>query len=151
MARLEIENVYDAWGVPMSDVSCRAFAYFEACAREVLVDLDVLLDGVPLERDVLSDPRQRVPWDHWALLCDRFGELVGLPGLKQSAEAMFEPGYIGSYTAIGRILVRPRDVYRMGTSWFAPMMYRNIRFETRVLGPSKLETTITRLAASPGL
>lgn len=114
----------------MSEVSCRAWSFFRDAAAGGLIDLRELLEGSALRREVLEDPRQRVPWDDWALLNDRFAVLIG------SYQALLDCGrvaiqsddFLGFTKRAAALFTKPSDVYRLGASWLGPTLYRNVRF-----------------------
>ena len=63
----------------MSEISCRVFEFFERHAETYGYSLEELVDGSGATLEVLQDPAQRVPWEAWAAICERFEQLVGGP------------------------------------------------------------------------
>jgi CheY-like chemotaxis protein/PAS domain-containing protein len=116
------------------EVSCRAWAFFRAAAREGAVSLDALLEGIPVPREVLEDVWERVDWDVWAALCDRYAALVG-----GADETLFEHGarFIqaeGLAGALGHVvgaLSDPIRVYTVGMRWVGPSTYACVDFALR--------------------
>ena len=63
----------------MSDVSCRVFAYFRAAEKAGWIDIAQLLEGLPLTREYLETPSNRVAWSLWRQLCERAALQLGTP------------------------------------------------------------------------
>lgn len=113
----------------MTDVSTRAFRFFEPFEKRGRIDVARLLAGLPVTRAQLEDSRYRVPWDVWAEINDRFGAEMGSPEATEAAgAAVLDPGYLGPLTGIVGLFTEARDLYRVGLRWFAPQSYRNLRF-----------------------
>ncbi len=113
----------------MSDVSCRAFSWFQACARAGLISIDDLLEGSPVPRSTLERPTARVRWDDWAALCDRFATLIGSEeALEATGELILDSELAGPLVGIAGMLTDPVDLYRVGFRFVGPMTYKNLEF-----------------------
>jgi len=125
----------------VSDVSCRAYTYFQAAERAGLVDLDVLLEGCALERAVLEDSTKRVPWDDWAALCDRFVELTGEAALESSGDLMIASELGGALARLNAAILRPSSLYRIAQS-VGPMLYRTVHITTEDVGAGRVRMMV---------
>jgi PAS domain S-box-containing protein len=112
----------------MNEVSCRAFSYFQEAERVGWVRLDDLLDGLRSPRSHFEDPRNRVDWDEWARLCDRYADLVGEERLRASAGFARSKGFSGEVGRISALFFDPAFVYRAAIGFVAPSLYRAVRF-----------------------
>jgi signal transduction histidine kinase/CheY-like chemotaxis protein len=129
----------------MSDVSTRAFRFFLALERRGQLDIGALLEGLPVSREELENPRRRVPWDVWAEINERFGRsLHDVAAIERAGENVTEPGYLGALLPIVGVFTDPRDLYRIGLKWFAPATYRNLAFgfEDSKTGPLRVTVEI---------
>jgi signal transduction histidine kinase/CheY-like chemotaxis protein len=128
----------------VTEVSCRAFTYFEAAAAAGYVDLDELLVGCPLSLDVLRTPTARVPWDDWAVLCDRFLELVG-PELTESssAELIVSSDLSGPLRGFAASVTSAAQLYRMAVDYIGPMLYRPLQWELEKLDDGRLRFSVS--------
>ncbi len=125
------------------DVTTRAFSYFEVCARDGMVDLDELLAGVPLTRAQLEKPFGRVPWDGWAMLCNRFALLLGSDeAVRQSADATFSSEFIGPLKRLVGAIADTGDLYELAIRWLGPVMYRNLSFSITRDSPGHVRVDI---------
>jgi signal transduction histidine kinase len=130
----------------MSDVSCRAFAFFTEAEKRGLVVIDQLLEGQPLTRDVLENPSHRVPWDQWAGLCERFAARLGSEDdVVKSGEFVLAEGFLGSLVKVAGLLTDPRQVYEVGVRWTGPSLYRSVQFELEPLAGSRSLVVTMRL------
>jgi signal transduction histidine kinase len=127
----------------VSEVSCRAFSYFEAAAEAGHVDLHELMAGSALDLDVLRTPTARVPWDDWALLCDRFMTLVGPElTLASAAELVVASDIGGPLRGVAAAVTSPAQLYKMAVNYVAPMLYRGLAFSLEPLEGNRLRFSI---------
>ncbi|MCA9620672.1 MAG: response regulator [Myxococcales bacterium] len=127
----------------MSEVSCRAFSYFEACSQQGIVDLDELLEGSALTRATFADPRGRVPWNDWASLCDRFEALVGSEAVEASAAVIVTADFTRPLQRLAQTFVEPSHTYRLAARWFLPLAYPHLETSFRVLDDRRVSFRIT--------
>lgn len=129
----------------MSDVSCRAFGFYVECARRGLIDLDELLEGSTFSREYLSNSWNRVPWDYWVTLCERFSELVDHDHgvLEESATWSYETALRGHVTRNATRLMKPIEVYEFALNRVTAWTYLNIDITTQRVGENVLEVTVT--------
>ena len=127
----------------MSDVSCRAFVFFEDCAKAGLLDLDELIARSPIPRHVLENRRARVPWNDWAELCDISGELLGGPaGLERAGRQVANVRLLDQVRRVASFVVDPRGVLHVAVRWFGPSTYRIIELDIEDLGPHQVRITV---------
>ena len=123
----------------VSEVSCRAFGFFEACAARGIVDLDELLADCPVPRATLEDPNARMSWGDFAQLMQRLRELVGDDAaLEESAEGVLVPKVTGPARRVASTLTDPLALYRVLLRWFSPVFFRNVEVTTRELDRNAL-------------
>lgn len=111
--------------------------------QQGLVDITKLLDGTTLSRSTLEDDRQRVRWDDWAELSDRFASNVTREQLIASGRLALTPGFLGTLFRMSGLFTDLHDVYRLGLLWVGASMYRSMRFECEATSPSTLHARIT--------
>lgn len=98
----------------MTEVSCRVVPYYLRAEEEGLCSLDALTAGLPVSRAELLDPQNRVAWDVWAEMCDRFAAHVGSDQiLADTGRLGFDPR-IGDYS-LGRSVAGPRRASSTGS------------------------------------
>jgi signal transduction histidine kinase len=127
----------------MSDVSCRAFSYFQQAAARGQIDLDAVMEGSALSREVLARPTQRVPWDDWAALCDRYVELVGRETAESSAaDLLMESDLGGPLRGLAAALTSPTSLYHLAARVVGPMLYRNLAYEFSPLDDGRVAFSV---------
>lgn len=135
----------------MSDVSCRVFTYFRAAEAAGWLDIATLLDGLPLTREQLEKPTNRVAWPLWRQLCLRSARQLGSDDrIRDSGAFAVNPevaGFLGP--ALG-FFSSPRDIYRVAFRWLCPSLYRSHRFGYRELDDGRLELEIEVLDGYEG-
>jgi PAS domain S-box-containing protein len=127
----------------MTDVSCRAFSWFVTAERKGWIRLPDLLEGCPVPEDVLRDPAQRVPWDEWARLSDRFANLVGWDRVEETGSISLESDIVTKLVHVASIFTEPRDLLDRGVRWVGPATYRNLLFDVVVESPTSFLITVT--------
>jgi hypothetical protein len=129
----------------VSEVSCRAFSFFVAAEARGLVSLDVLLEGFPFSKAHLSNGTNRVPWDTWAELCDRYGGLVGEASLLDTGDLVLSDGFSGSLAPAVGLLADARELYELAARWVGPALSRALTFEVTSIGDSRSFVWTARL------
>jgi len=113
----------------MSEVSCRAFSFFAAAEKAGVCKIDDLIAGLPVSRATLEDPNQRVPWDTWSVICDRFGELFpDDEALLATGHFALTEGFAGQLGRVAGLFVDPVRLYQVAIRWAAPGLYRSVAF-----------------------
>ncbi|MFZ5444481.1 MAG: ATP-binding protein [Myxococcota bacterium] len=113
----------------MSDISCRAFSWFLAAEQRGLVSLDRVLAGLPVSRAELEQPSNRVPWDVWAQLCDRFVEELGSEErLTECHPFVLTEGFAGYLSKAVGFMADTRQLYELAARWVGPSIYRPMTF-----------------------
>ena len=113
----------------MSEVSCRAFSFFVAAEKAGLCNVDDLIAGLPLSRAILEDPNERVPWDPWSVLCDRFGDRFSSDDdLLATGRFALTEGFAGQLGRVAGLFVDPVRLYQVAIRWAAPGLYRSVAF-----------------------
>ncbi len=127
---------------PDADVVCRAFGYFETCEARGIVEMDPILDELGIERRQLDVSTNRISWDAWAAICNRFTEAVGEEEAESSGYLVTEiEGFAGPLSAATGMFTAPESLYRVALTWLAPFMYRNLEFTYEPLRDGRLEVT----------
>lgn|GEM_PF-1623424 len=131
----------------MSEVSCRSFSYFTAAEQRGWISVDALVDGLPVTRAFLEDKSNRVSWELWAKLCDRFGEMLGSPqAVINSGELVRDEGFRGYIARLTTLFTGPRDLYALGMRFAAPGLFHSHRFHVVNAGGGRLRITAELLA-----
>ncbi|MBL8918436.1 MAG: response regulator [Myxococcaceae bacterium] len=130
----------------MSEVSCRAFSFFTEAEKRGLVVIDELLQNQRLTRPELEDPTNRVRWDDWAELCDRFAAKLGSDdAVVQSGEFALAEGFLGGLLKVVGLVSDPRQLYELGGRWTGPSLYRSVEFGVEPLAGSRSVLFTARL------
>ncbi len=126
----------------MTEISCRTYSFFVAAEEAGLCNIDELLDGLPLTRDFLETPSNRMSWDVWAIVCDRFSELF------ETQEEVFATGkfavndsYSGYLARVGGLFADAESLYGVAFRWILPDLYRCLNFTLTHVGDSDLLLT----------
>ncbi len=127
----------------MSDVSCRVYAYFQAAEQAGWLNVDALLEDLPLSRKFLEKPSNRVPWHVWRQLCERSGQQLGTADrIRDSGAFAINPTVAGYLGPAATIFSSPRDIYRIAFRWLCPSVHRAHRFTYAELPDGRLELGI---------
>jgi signal transduction histidine kinase len=129
----------------MSEVSCRAFTFFLNAERAGVCRVEDLIEGLPLTRSQLERTGDHVPWDAWARLTDRFGEVCGSEqALIDTCRFAMDDRFAGSLSRVAGMFAAPRLLYRVSLLWVAQGLYRSVRFAVTELdgGRLRLEATL---------
>ncbi|MDP1822673.1 MAG: ATP-binding protein [Archangium sp.] len=126
----------------MSEVSCRAFSFFTAAHKAGLISLDELLAGQPLSREVLEDAGNRVPWDQWVTLCDRFAAMLpSEDALCETGSFVLSEGFSGYLGKVVGLFTDAAQIYEVLAKWGGPSLYRSVTFSTDTTQPGVLTFT----------
>ncbi len=114
----------------MSEVSCRAFSYFQSAERAGKISLDGLLRGLPVTRAQLENPSNRISWELWAELCDRFARhFQGDADLAATGVYVLEGAFVDFFKRSFGLFTTPRQGYEVVVKWAGPSLYRCMRQE----------------------
>lgn len=126
----------------MTEVSCRAFSYFSNAAAAGVIDLDVLIAGLPVTRADLESVHHRLPWDVWVAMCERMAQGLGSDErVIDSARYSVSDVFAGDLGRIASFLGDMVQVYRMALLWGAPGIYRCTRFVVERLDDDRVEVS----------
>ncbi|MBM4362796.1 MAG: hypothetical protein FJ104_08955, partial [Deltaproteobacteria bacterium] len=135
----------------MREVSTRAFASFTEPLRELGRTEAELIAGTRLSLAVVRDPTERVDWEDWAKLCDRFAAWVGSDAeLERWGRRSATSGMVTPIRNVIGAIVSVDQVYLAATRWFAPVLYRSHRFRLERAGPRRVVMTIELLPGYRG-
>ena len=127
----------------MGDVSRQAWSFFLTCEEQGYFVLDDVLSALPYDRAHFERGAGRIPWEDWAALIDRVGELLGDDARVEAAgRAALTPTFTGRLHAVVPFLSDPLDVYRIGWRWLAPYLFRNLSFHVEERGERRVEVTM---------
>lgn len=112
----------------MSEVSGRAWSFFEAVDRAGLAPLTELLDEVGLDRFAPRSPRTRISWDVVAALTDALAARITLQQLEDTGRLVLTADFLGGLFRVLDAFGDVQDVYRLGMTWIGPSMYRSLAF-----------------------
>ncbi len=121
------------FGLTMSEISCRMFALFEAAERGGGPKIDALIAGLPVTRSLLENPRERVSWELFSQVTERFAEGMTPEEVENSGALVIDSRYLGPMLELVGLVADPRELYRVGARWFGPSNYRGLRFTFRDL------------------
>jgi PAS domain S-box-containing protein len=135
----------------MHEVSSRVWSFFEEATRELGLDPKALLANTRLTLAELRNPKNRVDWDDWAAVCDRFEELAG------GTEAM---ATLGRRTVDSRVVtairnltahvLEPGQVYDAIVRWYGPFLFRSHTWRSERLSRDSLRITLELLPTYRG-
>lgn len=126
----------------MTEVSCRALPYFLAAERRGWVSVDELIDNLPITRAYLENGSNRVSWDLWATMCDRFAAKVGSrEAVIESGTFVRESGFEGLMAPLTAMFTAPRDLYAVTLRIGAPAVYHSHRFSIANTSGDRLRIT----------
>ena len=111
----------------MTDVSCRALSLFQPAEDAGWADLSLVYAGSPTPTATLRDPRARLPWNEFAVLCDRLADQLGDDRrLRELGALAVESATLRPLTVIAGAVADPRHLYRVSLDWFGPSLFRNV-------------------------
>ena len=123
----------------MNEVSCRVFSFFQAAEEAGWISLDELLVGSRLPLARLADPAQRVDWEDWILICERFADLVGSHRLRESGRFAMQPRFVGAVMSkIAPLLASPLLLYKTGMEWGGASLYRCVAFAVEAMPDGRI-------------
>jgi len=119
-----------AYGAGVTEVSCRAFSYFADAERAGLCDTSALLAGLPVTLAEISDPSQRVSWEVWTIICDRFADAVGGndDAVMETARFAISEGFSSYLGRVAGLFVNPERLYEVSIRWGAAGLFRAVSF-----------------------
>lgn len=126
----------------MSEVSCRAYNFLIRAEKEGVLDIDRCIHGLPITRDFLKDPSNRMSWDVWLSITDRVEEQLG------SRQALIDSGRFSVHENYGgkrftqslmKLVAEPADLYRAVWGFSIPNNYRCIETEYKKLSAGYLQ------------
>ncbi len=127
----------------MSEISCRVFEFFELHAETYGYSLPELTEGLDAGLETLQDPSERVSWEVWAEICERFEQLVGGPDeTVRAGEQIIEMGFSAPVRTIGGALLSPDLVYDAVVRWLGPYFFRNLIWHIDRSSPGNLTIRI---------
>jgi PAS domain S-box-containing protein len=113
----------------MYEVSTRSFLLLEAGCKSMGIAPAHLVEGTSLSLERLRQDDTRLDWDDFARLCVRAGELGGGPsGLVQIGRLGIQAPESRPFRAVAELFPSTAPIYRLGATWFAPMMIYNAVF-----------------------
>lgn len=120
----------------MSEVSCRAMSFFEEAEKAGVCSIDALIKGLPVSRAFLAEASNRVSWDVWAEMSNRFGDLFQTDeDIINSADFAINSTYSGYLSRMADLLVSEAALYRVAIRWAAPSLYRSVAFSMTETAP----------------
>lgn len=132
----------------MTEISCRTYSFYVEAEKAGLCNIDELLDGLPLTRDFLETPSNRMSWDVWSIVCDRFNDLFETQEeVLATAKFSVNDSYSGYLARVAGVFVDEASFYRVGFRWVVPDLFRSINFTLKDVGDSDLLLTA---ALKPG-
>ncbi|MHB1844705.1 MAG: helix-turn-helix transcriptional regulator [Deltaproteobacteria bacterium] len=110
-----------------------------ACRREGLRELGPLFRGLPFdERSLARRPFGRIDWDPYSLLVDRIAERLGGPeSMQQVGRRVYREQPM--VTALLRLVVSPKNAYRLAESSIGPWFFPHIQHRWRFLPGDRLQ------------
>jgi signal transduction histidine kinase len=128
----------------MTEISCRTYSFFVEAEAAGLCNIDDLLEGLPLTRDFLETPSNRMPWNVWAIVCDRFNDLFETQEeVLETAKFAINDSYSGYLAPVAGVFVDAESFYRVGFRWVVPELFRSISFALTEVGDSDILLTAT--------
>ncbi len=126
----------------MTEISCRTYSFFVEAEKAGLCNIDELLDGLPLTRDFLETPSNRMSWDVWSIVCDRFNDLFETQEeVLATAKFTVNDSYSGYLARVAGVFVDEASFYRVGFRWVVPDLFRSMNFTLKEVGDSDLLLT----------
>src|SRR5258708_32008822 len=110
----------------MREVSCRATSQVIEALEGAGACPERLVEGLPVSLDHLRHRGERIDWDVFARICDRIEEAcAGKLTLEQVGARMVEVPSNDFFRRVGKLVVRPLDLYRIGERLIAPELFAN--------------------------
>jgi two-component system cell cycle sensor histidine kinase/response regulator CckA len=110
------------------EVSCKASSILLETLSRSGIDVEHLVQGLPVGLEHLRDTSQRIDWDTLATLFNRAEQACeGVITLEELGErALVVPSYAFLRQA-AQLVITPRQLYEVGSRLMAPAMFPNIR------------------------
>lgn len=134
------------------EVSCRALGVVLDSVAARGISLDALLGSIPIDPKRLLDQNDWISWDTFVTILDNLyeeldrdeAELVAL-GYENFGTQSFE-----FMRRVASFIVRPRDLYWMGTAWFGPALFTVVEDRFEDLPEGQVRETLTVPDGFPG-
>ncbi len=129
-------------GFLMSEVSCRVYNFLIRAEKEGVLSVERCLHGLPITREFLENPNNRMSWDMWLSISERMKEQLG------SRQAVIDAGrfsvhedYSGKHFSrkMVKLVAEPADIYRAVWRFSVPNNYRCIETEYKKLSKGMLQ------------
>jgi len=151
-ARVEPQNPGVGTLEMQREVSCRALGVVLDAAESRGIPLETLLGTVPVTEKRLRDQNEWISWDAFVRILDNLYEETGRneDELVQIGYENFGTGSFDFMRQVASFIVRPRDLYWMGTTWFGPTLFTIVNDRFRDLEDGRLEETLSVPEGFPG-
>ncbi len=115
---------------PVREVSCKASSILLETLSRSGIDVERVVQGLPVGLEHLRNPSQRIDWDTLATLFDRAEQACeGVISLEELGErALVVPSYAFLRLA-AQLVITPRQLYEVASRLMGPAMFPNIRFQ----------------------
>jgi len=121
-------------------VTCKVTRIFEWFARELDIRLEDVTVELPISTAKLRDPSERMDWDVFAALMERFGERFGAERAEELGErVVFEEELSEPLKRFGRAVASPERIYMVATSFLASSWFRNLSVDVEKLATDRLQ------------
>ena len=111
-------------------------------AERLDVRLEDVVADLPVSVRALRDPAERMDWEVFATIVERFGERAGASRAEDfGAEVVVAPGMAAHAQLLASFVATPRRLYQAGCTWVAPSWFWNMRIDLHDLGPDRLRIT----------
>jgi PAS domain S-box-containing protein len=111
------------------EVSCKASSILLETLSRSGIDVERMVQGLPVGLEHLRDPSRRVDWDTLAMLFDRAEQACeGVISLEELGERMLVVPSYAFLRYAAQLVVTPRQLYEVATRLMGPAMFPNITF-----------------------
>ncbi len=124
----------------MNEVSCKALWLLFEVAKQRGIDPKKYVDGLPISLEHIGNPSNRIDWDVFCSLVERFEEVVGGPAELELVSQMFAqaPSVKGVRSALG-LVTSPRAMYWAVHRWFGHALFTIVESTFKDIGPNEIE------------
>lgn|GEM_PF-1510324 len=128
----------------MSDISCRAFEFFEVHAAEYGYSLEELVAETDQPLSFFQNRKNRVPWEVWGPMVDRWEGMVGGPEVSRSSgPSAMDMDFIAPVRGFAATIVSPSAVYPPMIRFLGPYLFRSFEWHGEVVSETRVSMTIT--------
>ncbi|MDB4972552.1 MAG: Blue-light-activated protein [Myxococcaceae bacterium] len=127
----------------MREVSCRGLEVIERAAAENGLRFEDLVHGLPVTLETLRDRGERIDWEVFAEIFERFERATNPEASLRAGRAVVDLELAKPVAALVGLALNASHFYRFGPLWLLPVIVRGLRVRIDEVAPRELRIELT--------